>query len=128
VANEFSKSRRKNIRKETESGLTYRVIEKPSKGDKDEFVDVYHDAIRRNCVLSFYHFKRECFDKFYNVFPDNILLVKALYYGKVIAGEYVLYIRQNHSYTYQGQTTTICIWRIFFDMRLRCGALQTDMY
>ena len=82
---EFSKSCRKSIRRSIQRGVTYEIIEKPE--SFDVFIPIYYETMARNHADSFYFFDREYFDRCLQYFRDSIVLVNALFEGKVIASE-----------------------------------------
>ena len=82
---EFSKSCRKGIRRAIRQGVTCEVIEKPD--SLDTFIPIYYETLIRNHADSFYFFGKQYFDRCLELFRDNIVLINALYEGKVIASE-----------------------------------------
>lgn len=82
VQKEFSKSTRKNIRKALEAGVEYRVTANPE--DIKEFQGIYYATMRRNNADTYYYFDEDYFSKLLSHFGGNMVLVEALYEGKVI--------------------------------------------
>ncbi len=83
VSEEFSKSCRKRIRRAIRDGITYRITERPD--DISGFKEVYYSTMRRNGAGEYYYFSDDYFERCLKYFRDNIILVEALYEGKVIA-------------------------------------------
>lgn len=92
VANEFSKSTRKNIRKALRTGVEYRVTENPSSLEK--FREIYCTTMNRIHADDFYFFDDEYFSDCLKYFGRNIVLVEAVYEGKTIGME--LHFRFNN--------------------------------
>lgn len=82
---EFSKSCRKSVRRAQAQGIGYEIIERPA--SLDEFIPIYYETMKRNNAGSFYYFGKEYFDGFLDRFRDNIIIVNAVYEGKVISAE-----------------------------------------
>lgn len=89
VQAEFSASARKNIRKALRQGVEYRVTLEPR--DLEAFQHVYFETMDRNQADSFYYFKEKYFDQLIETFGKRLLLVEALYEGKVIGMELQFY-------------------------------------
>ena len=83
VAEEFSKSCRKNIRQALNKGVEYRVTEAPD--SLDGFMEIYFDTMDRNEASEFYYFDKAYFRSCLEYFRKNILLVEAVYEEKTIA-------------------------------------------
>lgn len=82
MAEEFSKTTRKNIRRALKEGVTYRVIENP--GNLDAFKDIYYDTMKRKNADDYYFFGDEYFEGLLNAFGDHLVLTEALYEGRTI--------------------------------------------
>ena len=82
---EFSKSCRKGVRRAQAQGIGYEVVERPA--SLDGFIPIYYETMARNQAEAFYYFGKPYFDRCLELFRDNIMLVNALYEGKVIASE-----------------------------------------
>ena len=94
---EFSKSARKYIRRAIKAGVTWDVIEKPE--DVSEFIDIYYSTMDRDKAKGFYYFPQRYFEECVRLFGDHIILVRALYEGKVIAeGFYITYGNTIHAH------------------------------
>lgn len=94
---EFSKSTRKITRRALRDGVTYEVEVNPKSAN--EFIDIYYSTMDRNDANDYYYFDREYFEKCIEFFKENILLVKAIYKGKIIAmGFYLKYGDIIHSH------------------------------
>src|SRR5699024_5842406 len=94
---EFSKSARKNVRRSLREGVSYEIIENPD--SIDEFLEIYYSTMDRNEADDYYYFGEEYFKKCLELFPENILIVKALYEEKTIAmGFYFIYDKYIHTH------------------------------
>ena len=82
---EFSKSCRKSVRRGLNQGITYEIVEKPD--SLDGFLPIYYETMRRNRAERFYFFDKAYFDRCLELFRENIVLVNAVYEGKVISAE-----------------------------------------
>ena len=82
---EFSKSCRKSVRRAQAQGISYEIVERPM--SLDEFIPIYYETMTRNHAEAFYYFSKAYFDRCLKLFRDNIVLVNALYGGKVVAAE-----------------------------------------
>src|SRR5699024_852612 len=92
---EFSRSSRKKVRQTLKKGITYEVIENPK--DLDDFKKIYYSTMDRNKADEFYYFDEEYFNKSLELFPNNIIVVKANYEGKTVAqGFYFVYGKYIH--------------------------------
>ena len=83
VAEEFSKSCRKNIRQALNKGVTYTVTKAPE--TLDGFMEIYFDTMDRNSASDYYYFDKAYFDTCLQYFRENILLVEAVFEDKTIA-------------------------------------------
>ena len=82
---EFSKSCRKCVRRAQARGVGYEIVERPA--SLDGFIPIYYETMVRNRAKSFYFFTKSYFDRILELFRDNVVLVNAVYEGKVIASE-----------------------------------------
>ena len=90
VAEEFSKSCRKNIRQAMNKGVTFRITEEPD--SLDSFIKVYYDTMDRNAASEYYYFDHTYFDSCLRLFKKNIVLVEAFFDDQIIAaGLYFVY-------------------------------------
>lgn len=95
VQEEFSKSCRKSIRQALRKGVTYEIIKKPD--DLKVFMKIYYNTMERNGALDYYYFNEQYFENCIKYFKENIVLIKAIYEGKVIAaGVYFTYGKVIH--------------------------------
>ena len=88
VANEFSKSARKYVRRAVRDGVIWRVTEGPR--DVSQFVDIYYSTMDRNNATDYYYFPLEYFNKCLELFRDHILFVEAIFHEKTIAAGFYL--------------------------------------
>ncbi|MBM4761462.1 GNAT family N-acetyltransferase [Bacillus sp. B15-48] len=92
---EFSKSCRKKVRNALRDGVSYKITEKPN--DIGKFKQIYYSTMDRNNASEFYYFDDTYFNKCLEYFPDNLLLVEAIYEDKTIAmGFYFVYENYIH--------------------------------
>ncbi len=97
VKEEFSKSARKYIRRAMKAGVTWEVVQAPD--NVDEFVKIYYSTMDRDNAKGFYYFPKNYFDECVKLFGDHIILVRALYEGKLIAeGFYITYGSTIHAH------------------------------
>ena len=87
---EFSKSARRVIRRALRAGVEHRVIETPE--DLGTLQKIYYETMDRNRASDFYYFGDEYFADCVRLLRKNLVLVEAVYQGKVIAaGLYFAY-------------------------------------
>lgn len=97
VQEEFSKSARKYVRRALKAGVTWDVIEAPE--DVSEFINIYYSTMDRDDAADFYYFSEDYFKECVRLFGEHIILVRALYEGKVIAeGFYITYGTTIHAH------------------------------
>lgn len=82
VAEELSKTTRKNIRRALREGVKYRVIENPD--NLEAFKDIYYTTMKRKNADDYYFFGDDYFDELANTLGDHLLVTEALYNGKII--------------------------------------------
>ncbi len=80
---EFSKSARKSIRRCIRAGLTYNIVEGPT--CLNSFKRIYYASLDRNQASAFNYFDDNYFNTCLRFFKDNIVLVEAIYQGKVVS-------------------------------------------
>ena len=86
---------RTNVRRAEKYGLEVFIDEK---GEKlDEFLDIYYGTMDRNDAKNYYMFTEDFFEVI-NKLNDNCVYFHALYGGKVISSELVLYGTENCYY------------------------------
>lgn len=83
VMEEFSKSCRKNIRQAFNKGITSRITKAPD--NLHNFKEIYYSTMKRNKASAFYYFDDSYFEQCLEKYREHILLVEAVYEGKVIA-------------------------------------------
>ncbi|MCZ0873509.1 peptidoglycan bridge formation glycyltransferase FemA/FemB family protein [Peribacillus sp. AS_2] len=97
VLSEFSKSARKSIRKALNSGVTYKITEKPN--SINNFKQIYYSTMDRNGASNYYYFDDIYFNSCLELFKDNIILVEVNYEDKTIAsGFYFVYGKIIHAH------------------------------
>lgn len=85
VQEEFSKSTRKAIRHALRAGVEYRVTVNPK--SLELFSEIYHINMERVQADSYYYFDNRYFTRCLEYFGKHIVLVEALFEGKVIGAE-----------------------------------------
>lgn len=88
VAEEFSKSARKYVRRAIKDGVEWRVTQGPD--DVSAFADIYYSTMDRDNARDFYYFPRQYFEKCLELFGNQILFVEAVFQGKTIAAGFYL--------------------------------------
>ena len=95
VQSEFSKHCRKNIRQALNKGVSFRTIYQPE--SLADFQKIYYATMKRNDAADYYYFDDEYFSNCLQFYREHILLIEALFEGKVIAaGMYFLYNKTIH--------------------------------
>ena len=90
VADEFSKSARKYVRRAIRDGISWRITKGPQ--DVSQFLNIYYSTMDRDNAKDHYYFPSQYFDKCLELFGDHILFVEAVYQKKTIAaGFYICY-------------------------------------
>ncbi|MFD1862097.1 GNAT family N-acetyltransferase [Planococcus chinensis] len=85
VQEEFSKSTRKAIRHALRTGVEYRVTVNPE--SLDLFSEIYRINMERVQADSYYYFDKSYFSRCLEYFGEHIVLVEAVFEGKVIGAE-----------------------------------------
>lgn len=98
IATEFSKHKRKDIRKLLKNPeIRYAIDEHP--GSLDDFMEIYYSTMERDGADSYYFFDRSYFEKMRKAFPENLLTCKVFLADKCIAmGVYFSYGRYLHAH------------------------------
>lgn len=97
IQSEFSKSCRKNINKALKEGVSYRVTDTPQEKDINNFMEIYYSTMNRNNASEFYYFNKDYIIECVEKFPNNIVIVEAIYSNKTIAmGFYFKYDKTIH--------------------------------
>lgn len=97
VQKEFSKSDRKYVRRALKTGVTWDVLEAPA--DASGFTEIYYSTMDRDHATDFYYFPEEYFRECVRLLGDHIILVRALFEGRVIAkGLYLTYGTTIHAH------------------------------
>ena len=105
---DFKPKVRKNVKKANSYGLEI-IIENTAERLKD-FLDIYYSTMERSNAESEYYFSKSFFETL-NKASGNVMYFHALYEGKVISTELVIYGAEN-CYSYLGGTN-----RDYFDLR-----------
>ena len=91
---EFSKSTKKTVRRVLNSGVTYRITERPE--NLEEFKRVYYLNMERKEASEYYFFDDQYFSDILKYYKENVILVEAMYENKVVAaGLYFISNRNN---------------------------------
>ena len=105
---DFKPKVRKNVKRAKSSGLEI-IVE--SNGDYiEDFLRIYYGTMDRTDAESEFYFSRDFFENL-NKMNDNIMYFHAVYDGKIISTELVIYGAEN-SYSYLGGTD-----RDYFNLR-----------
>lgn len=82
VAQEFSKTAKKNVRKALGEGVQYRVMENPD--NLDAFKDIYYTTMKRKNAADYYFFADEYFDNLLEAFGNRMLITEASFNGQTL--------------------------------------------
>ena len=88
VADEFSKSARKYVRRAMKDGVSWKVTKGPQ--DVSAFIDIYYSTMDRDKAADYYYFSPEYFNKALELFRDHVLFVEAIFEDKTIAAGFYL--------------------------------------
>ena len=88
VADEFSKSARKTVRRAMKDGVGWRVTKGPR--DVSGFVEIYYSTMDRDHARENYYFPPTYFEKCLELFGNDVLFVEAIYQEKTIAAGFYL--------------------------------------
>lgn len=80
---EFSKSTRKTVKRCLNSGISYRITERPE--NLEEFKRIYYMNMERKEATEYYFFEDQYFSDILKYFKDNVIVVEAIYEDKVVA-------------------------------------------
>lgn len=95
VQTQFSKNCKRDIKQILKKGVEYKINEAPEK--IGAFKEIYYSTMNRNNATDFYYFDDEYFEKLLKNFRQNIILVEAVFEGKVIAVDfYFIYNKTIH--------------------------------
>ncbi len=98
IATEFSKHKRKDIRKILKNpDIHYEIDEHPT--TLDDFIEVYYSTMDRDNADDYYYFGKEYFRKMLEAFPDHITTGKVFLGDRLIAmGVYFRYGKYLHAH------------------------------
>ena len=88
VADEFSKSARKYVRRAMKDGVSWKITKGPQ--DVSKFIDIYYSTMDRDNATDYYYFSPEYFNKSLELFRDHVLFVEAIFEEKTIAAGFYL--------------------------------------
>lgn len=88
VESEFYPKCKRDIRKGLSNGISVEI--KRSPGNLEEFINIYYETMNRNKAAEYYFFDKEYFNNILKSFSSNIMIVKAIFKGKVIASDFCL--------------------------------------
>lgn len=80
---EFSKSTKKTVKRVLNLGVTCRITENPE--NLEEFKRVYYLNMERKEASEYYFFDDQYFSDILKYYPNNVILVEAIYENKVVA-------------------------------------------
>ena len=95
VDEEFSSSCRKTIRQVLKKGISFKMIENPSKEDMNVFKKIYYKNMIRKQADEYYFFDDKYFNNIYDMFMGKFVIAESIYDSKVIATG--LYFVTNHN-------------------------------
>ena len=96
---EFSKHTRRTINSILNNGIEFKMIEKPTKEDMEEFKRIYYLNMERKEAEDYYFFDDEYFNKIFKYFEGRFVIAEALYEGKIIAaGLYFITAKNVHAH------------------------------
>ncbi|MCI5223894.1 MAG: GNAT family N-acetyltransferase [Candidatus Electrothrix sp. AR4] len=84
-----SKEVRKKIRKAQRNNID--IIYDRSGEYFDDFIRIYYKTMKSKCAGEFYYFDKDFFKSIQDLFPNNYLLLVAIYEEKVIGGLLILF-------------------------------------
>ncbi len=85
IQSEFKKGCRKEIRRATREGVTYRIEKSPD--NLDTFKEIYYQTMDRNDANEYYYFDDKYFDDILRNFKDELLITELVFENKIIASE-----------------------------------------
>ncbi|MCM1060384.1 MAG: GNAT family N-acetyltransferase [Eubacterium sp.] len=105
---DFKPKVRKNVKKANSHNLE--IIIEPTEKHLDDFLKIYYSTMERSEAKSEYYFSKQ-FYRDINKLKDNIMYFYAVFEGKIVSAELVLYGAEN-CYSYLGGT-----YKEYFDVR-----------
>ena len=88
VAEEFSKSARKSIRRAIRDGVSWRVTQ--GLKDVSGFMEIYYSTMERDHARDYYYFSRQYFERCLELFGEHVLYVEAIYGETTVAAGFYL--------------------------------------
>ena len=88
VWSSFSSKNRNVIRKAVKEGVVIKSTDEP--WIIDEFMEIYHATMDRDCAADYYYFKREYYESIFTGLKDNYRFFYAEYDEKIIAVSIIL--------------------------------------
>lgn len=85
VQSEFSKHTRRTIRTILNNGVSFKMIEKPTLKDVEEFKRIYYLNMERKEADDYYFFDDEYFNNIIDYFSDRFVIAESIYDDKVVA-------------------------------------------
>lgn len=82
IAEELSKTPRKNIRRALREGVKYKVIENPD--NLEAFKSIYYATMERKNADDYYFFGDDYFDELASTLGGHLLVTEAWYHGEII--------------------------------------------
>ena len=98
IATEFSKHKRKTIRKILkDTDIRYEIDDHPE--SLEDFIEIYYSTMERDGAGDYYYFTPKYFQELMNTFPNNIITGKVFLRNKLIAmGIYFRYGEYLHAH------------------------------
>ena len=85
VQSEFSKSAKKTAKTVLKKGVSFKLIDKPTVTDMEEFKRIYYLNMKRKDAEEFYYFDDQYFNDIMKYFDGKYVIAESVYDGKVIA-------------------------------------------
>lgn len=105
---DFKQKVRKNVKKACSFGLE--IIIEPTTDHLEDFLRIYYSTMDRTDADGEYYFSKQFYERIAEI-KDNIMFFHAVYQGRIISTELVIYGTEN-CYSYLGGTD-----REYFDVR-----------
>ena len=105
VQSEFSKHTRRTIRTILNNGISFKMIEKPTKKDVEEFKKIYYLNMERKEADDYYFFDDGYFNDIQKYYEGKFVIAESLYEGKIIAAG-LYFVTDNNVHAHLSGTDT----------------------
>lgn len=105
VQSEFSKHTRRTIRTILNNGISFKMIEKPTKKDVEEFKRIYYLNMERKEADDYYFFDDGYFNDIQKYYEGKFVIAESLYEGKIIAAG-LYFVTDNNVHAHLSGTDT----------------------